>query len=109
MHRFVSLDRPPSPQKRSKALAPGKLQEICDSLGPEEIDRVFRKWLRRIPLPLRSQDRDNGYDWNLSMWQVEVSLTQIFDRPVRGREFFEEVIRDNLWAARIECNWFSAE
>jgi len=75
---------------------PGKLQEICDSLGPEEIDRVFRKWLARIPLPLRSQDRDSGYDWNLSMWQVEVSLTQIFDRPVRGREFFEEVIRDNL-------------
>ena len=30
------------------------------------------------------------------MWQVEVSLTQIFDRPVRGREFFEEVIRDDL-------------
>jgi len=23
-------------------------------------------------------------------------LTQIFDRPLRGREFFEEVIRDNL-------------
>src|SRR6185369_8212948 len=84
------------PPKRSKGLARGKLQEICDSLGPEEIDRVFRKWLRRIPLPLRSQDRDNGYDWNLSMWQVEVSLTQIFDRPVRGREFFEEVIGDNL-------------
>jgi hypothetical protein len=30
------------------------------------------------------------------MWQVEVSLTQIFDRPLRGREFFEEIIRDNL-------------
>ena len=27
---------------------------------------------------------------------MEVSLTQIFDRPVRGREFFEEIIRDNL-------------
>src|SRR5689334_17155781 len=25
-----------------------------------------------------------------------VSLTQIFDRPLRGREFFEEIIRDNL-------------
>jgi len=75
---------------------PRKLQEICDSLGPEQIDRVFRKWLARIPLPLRSQDRESGYDWSLSMWQVEVSLTQIFDRPVRGREFFEEVIRDNL-------------
>jgi len=73
-----------------------QLQEICDSLGPEEIDRVFRKWLRRIPLPLRTEDREAGYDWDLSMWQVEVSLTQIFDRPLRGREFFEEIIRDNL-------------
>ena len=25
-----------------------------------------------------------------------MSLTQIFDRPQRGREFFEEVMRDNL-------------
>ena len=76
--------------------APGKLQEICDSLGPETIDRVFRKWLKRVPLPLRPQDRQAGYDWDLSIWQLEVSLTQIFDRPVRGREFFEEIIRDNL-------------
>jgi hypothetical protein len=37
-----------------------------------------------------------GYDWDLSIWQMEVSLTQIFDRPLRGREFFEEIIRDNL-------------
>jgi len=75
---------------------PAKLQEICDSLGPEDIDRVFRKWLTRIPLPLRAVDRAAGYDWNLSIWQMEVSLTQIFDRPLRGREFFEEIIRDNL-------------
>jgi hypothetical protein len=27
---------------------------------------------------------------------MEVSRTQVFDRPVRGREFFEEIIRDNL-------------
>jgi hypothetical protein len=27
---------------------------------------------------------------------MEVSVTQIFDRPLRGREFFEEIIRDNL-------------
>ena len=75
---------------------PTKLQEICDSLGPEDIERVFRKWLGRIPLPLRPQDRRAGYDWDLSIWQMEVSLTQIFDRPLRGREFFEEIIRDNL-------------
>jgi hypothetical protein len=76
--------------------APEELQKICDSLGPEQIDRVFRKWLARIPLPLRPQDRQAGYDWELSIWQMEVSLTQIFDRPLRGREFFEEIIRDNL-------------
>ncbi len=75
---------------------PGKLQEICDSLGSEQIDRAFRKWLKRVPLPLRAQDREAGYDWALSIWQMEVSLTQIFDRPLRGREFFEEIIRDNL-------------
>ena len=75
---------------------PNKLQEICDSLGPEDIDRVFRKWLRRIPLPLRPQDREAGYDWDLSIWQMVVSLTQIFEGPLRGREFFEEIIRDNL-------------
>jgi hypothetical protein len=75
---------------------PGRLQEICDALGPEQIERMFRKWLLRIPLPLGSGDREAGYDWALSMWQVEVSLTQVFDRPLRGREFFEEIIRDNL-------------
>ena len=76
--------------------APEQLPQICDSLGPEDIDRVFRKWLARMPLPLRREDREAGYDWNLSIWQMEVSLTQIFDRPLRGRKFFEEVIRDNL-------------
>jgi len=75
---------------------PAKLQEICDRLGPEHSERVFRKWLGRIPLPLRPEDRRAGYDWDLSVWQMEVSLTQIFDRPLRGREFFEDVIRDNL-------------
>jgi hypothetical protein len=75
---------------------PERLQQICDSLGPEDIDRLFRKWLKRLPLPLRPEDRAAGYDWSLSIWQLEVSLTQIFDRPLRGREFFEEIIRDNL-------------
>jgi hypothetical protein len=28
--------------------------------------------------------------------RLVASLTQIFDRPLRGREFFEEIIRDNL-------------
>jgi hypothetical protein len=57
---------------------------------------VFRKWLKRVPLPLRPQDREAGDEWDPSIWQMEVSLTQIFDRPLRGRECFEEIIRDNL-------------
>jgi hypothetical protein len=36
---------------------PEKLQQICDSLGPEDIDRLFRKWLKRLALPLRPEDR----------------------------------------------------
>jgi hypothetical protein len=75
---------------------PEKLQQICDALGPEDINEVFDKWLQRIPLPLWTQDRQAGYEWDLSIWQMEVSLTQIFERPLRGRESFEEIIRDNL-------------
>ena len=30
---------------------PSKLQETCDRLGPEEIERLFRKWLDRSPSP----------------------------------------------------------
>src|SRR5260370_7419403 len=27
---------------------------------------------------------------------MEVSLTQVFDEPIQGRHFFEEVIRENI-------------
>ena len=37
-----------------------------------------------------------GYRYQLSILQVELSLTQVLDRPVTGRIFFEEVIRENL-------------
>ncbi len=33
---------------------------------------------------------------NISMLQTEFSLTQVLDRPVTGRLFFEQVIRENL-------------
>ena len=75
---------------------PAQLQQICDQLGAAELQRFLRRWLERLPLPLTVEDRQAGYDYQLSIWQLEVSLTQIFDRPLRGRQFFEEVIRDNL-------------
>jgi hypothetical protein len=41
-------------------------------------------------------DRAAGYRHRLSIWQLEMSLTQVFTTPLYGRHFFEAVIRDNL-------------
>ena len=79
-----------------KCADPQALQKICDSLGPQQIEAFLARWLERLPMPLTSHDRAAGYTWQLSIWQMETSLTQVFDRPARGREFFEEVLRDNL-------------
>lgn len=46
--------------------------------------------------PMRSGDRKAGYRYQISILQAEFSLTQVLDRPVTGRVFFEEVIRENL-------------
>jgi hypothetical protein len=71
---------------------PEKLQAICDELGPEQIQAFCDKWVTRLPMPLTAQDRQSGYGYRLSVWQVEISRTQVFDDPVRGCEFFEAVI-----------------
>jgi hypothetical protein len=75
---------------------PVRLQAIADSLGPQHVQAFFDDWRDRLPWPLDRCDRAAGYDHDLSIWQLELSLTQVFDRPVQGRHFFEQVIRDNL-------------
>lgn len=75
---------------------PAALQRICDGLTANKIDRLLRKWLRRLPHPFTREDRAAGFRYDISMLQVEFSLTQVLDRPVTGRVFFEQVIRDNL-------------
>jgi hypothetical protein len=72
------------------------VQTICDSLSPEKIDTLLRKWLAKLPHPFTAADRAAGYRYDVSMLQAEFSLTQMLDRPVSGRIFFEQVIRDNL-------------
>ena len=72
------------------------LQAICHQLGPEHIQAFFDKWMERLPMPLMAEDRQAGYAHRLSVWQVEISRTQVFDDPVHGREFFEAVIKENL-------------
>src|SRR5450756_2133968 len=79
---------------------PAALQAICDQLGPEQIDALLRKWLAILPHPFSPADRAAGYRYDISILQAEFSLTQMLDKPVTGRVFFEQVIRDNLDAGR---------
>jgi hypothetical protein len=75
---------------------PAAVQAICDRFGPEDIDRLLRKWLARLPHPFTAADRAADYRYAISILQAEFSLTQMLDAPVSGRVFFEQVIRDNL-------------
>ncbi len=75
---------------------PARLQQICNSLSEHKINRLARKWLARLPHPFTAADRREGYRYELSILQAEFSLTQVVDRPLSGRIFFERVIRDNL-------------
>src|SRR5680860_18950 len=72
------------------------VQTICTNLGPSQIDALLRKWLARLPHPFSGADRTAGYRYDISILHAEFSLTQMLDRPVAGRVFFEQVIRDNL-------------
>ena len=75
---------------------PAALQAICDRLGPGTISVFAQRWLHRLPLPFGPKDHDAGYWWEISMRQVEVSRTIVFDAPRHARGFFEALVADNL-------------
>jgi hypothetical protein len=81
---------------------PAALQAICDRLGPGTIGVFFERWMSRLPVPLTEYDRTAGYWWELSMRQVEVSRTLVFDAPRHARSFFEALVADNLDIGRPE-------
>src|SRR6476660_2580711 len=81
---------------------PARLQKICDGLSAAKIDALLRKWLRLLPHPFTGTDRRAGYRYDISILQAEFSTTQVLDRPVHGRLFFEQVIRENLDLGRPE-------
>jgi hypothetical protein len=76
------------------------LQAICDRLGPGAIRVFCERWWARLPLPLTADDRAAGYWWEVSMRQVEVSRTIVFDAPRHARAFFEALLVDNLDVGR---------
>jgi hypothetical protein len=79
---------------------PERLQALCDRLGPADVQAFFDRWAERIPTPLTADDRAAGYWWELSMRQVEVSRTLVFDDPRRARAFFESLVADNIGIGR---------
>jgi hypothetical protein len=81
---------------------PERLQAICDSFGARHVQWFFDRWIAAIPTPFTQADRDAGYWWELSMRQVEVSRTIVFDDPRRARSFFEALVADNIGIGRPE-------
>ena len=77
---------------------PGRLQAICDTLGPDHIQAFFDHWITQLPTPLSAEDRAAGYWWELSMRQVEVPDT----RARRPRLCFEALVQDNIGIGRPE-------
>jgi hypothetical protein len=76
------------------------LAAICDALSEREIERFFARWEARLPSPFTAQDRLRGYRYALSLRQLEVSDTRVFDRPGAGRAWFEQVLVDQLTLGR---------
>ena len=75
---------------------PRRMRKLADGLTPWRIERFLRKWQNYLPRPFTRNQQTAGSRYEISMCQVEFALTQIVDRPVQGRIFFEEVVRENL-------------
>jgi hypothetical protein len=75
---------------------PAAVQQAGDGLTDQKIYRFAGKWLARLPHPFTREDEDADYHWQLSVQQVEFSTTLALDRPLSGRIFFEQLIRDNI-------------
>jgi hypothetical protein len=75
---------------------PAAVQRICDGLTDQKIYRFAGRWLARLPQPFTRADEDADYRWQLSDGQIEFSTTMTLDRPLSGRIFSGQLIRDNL-------------
>ena len=72
------------------------VQNICNSFDEQVISELAAKWQAILPCPFTPDDFAAGYRYDISVLQAEFSLTQVLDKPVSGRIFFEQAIRDNL-------------
>jgi hypothetical protein len=78
------------------------LARITAGLSVGEIERFKRRWLARLPSPFDAADRRRGYRYELAFRQLELSDTRVFDRPLAGRQWFEQTLRDQLALGRAD-------
>jgi hypothetical protein len=81
---------------------PARLQAICDRFDAATVQAWFERWMSCVPLPLDLADQGMGFWWELSMRQVEISRTLIFDTGCHARAFFEALIVENMDIGRPE-------
>lgn len=79
---------------------PRRLQQLADGLTADKIRALWQKWAGRLPQPFPASDGAAGFRYELFVQQAEFARTQVFDRPLSGRLFFEQVLRDNLALGR---------
>lgn len=73
----------------------GALATICASLSDRDVHDYFACWMRALPSPFTTAERSR-YGYGLSVRQLEISDTRVFDRPAAGRAWFERTIADQL-------------
>ena len=88
---------------------PAALQRICDTLTSGKIRVFCERWWARLPLPLTEADRGAGYWWDISLRQVEVSRTIVFDAPRQARGSSRRcALTTSISAVPRRCSSFSA-
>ena len=76
------------------------LAGICQTLYYRDIERFWAYWQERLPSPLTVEDRERGYEYRLSIRQLELSDTRVFERPTHVRQWFELMLTDQLALGR---------
>ena len=76
------------------------LAGICNSLTEHDIERFWQRWEAQLPSALSAEDRRRGYGYALSVRQLEISDTRVFDQPAAVRHWFELMILDQLTLGR---------
>ena len=79
-----------------------------DARARRDLRPPGRRGRRALPAPLGGgaaspftlAERERGYRHRLAFRQLELSDTRVFDRPQAGREWFEQMIRDQLTLGR---------